>query len=152
VESAPRAYRLKASNAAPPISTSIGTIPEWVRRGWKEEEVKNNAPVDIQNAFTNAKTKGFSAVVVSGDPYFTSQMDTLVQAANGTNLIICYPFAVYMKAGTPPALQRSMYFGPDVELAYRYTGRKAGAVLQAAAGDLPDTGLDTCPTIGPVFI
>src|SRR4029077_20536403 len=27
VESAPRAYRLKASNAAPPISTSIGTIP-----------------------------------------------------------------------------------------------------------------------------
>src|SRR5262245_35631675 len=28
VESAPRAYRLKASNAAPPISTSIGTIPK----------------------------------------------------------------------------------------------------------------------------
>jgi hypothetical protein len=28
VESAPRAYRLKASNAAPPISTSIGTIPD----------------------------------------------------------------------------------------------------------------------------
>ena len=27
VESAPRAYRLKASNAAPPISTSSGTIP-----------------------------------------------------------------------------------------------------------------------------
>src|SRR5438132_5682655 len=27
VESAPRAYRLKASNAAPPISTSTGTIP-----------------------------------------------------------------------------------------------------------------------------
>jgi hypothetical protein len=28
VESAPRAYRLKASNAASPISTSIGTIAE----------------------------------------------------------------------------------------------------------------------------
>jgi hypothetical protein len=28
VESAPRAYRLKASNAASPISTSIGTMPE----------------------------------------------------------------------------------------------------------------------------
>src|ERR1700692_2480560 len=27
VESAPRAHRLKASNAASPISTSIGTIP-----------------------------------------------------------------------------------------------------------------------------
>jgi hypothetical protein len=27
VESAPRAYRLKASNAASPISTSCGTIP-----------------------------------------------------------------------------------------------------------------------------
>jgi hypothetical protein len=33
VESAPRAYRLKASNAAPPISTSIGTIPTPARRG-----------------------------------------------------------------------------------------------------------------------
>jgi hypothetical protein len=28
VESAPRAYRLKASNAAPPISTLPGTIPD----------------------------------------------------------------------------------------------------------------------------
>jgi hypothetical protein len=28
VESAPRAYRLKASNAASPISTSSGTIPQ----------------------------------------------------------------------------------------------------------------------------
>jgi alpha-L-fucosidase len=28
VESAPRAYRLKASNAASPISTSSGTIPK----------------------------------------------------------------------------------------------------------------------------
>jgi len=27
VESSPRAYRLKAGNAAPPISTSIGTFP-----------------------------------------------------------------------------------------------------------------------------
>jgi hypothetical protein len=31
VESAPRAYRLKAGNAAPPISTSIGTIPSTTR-------------------------------------------------------------------------------------------------------------------------
>jgi hypothetical protein len=33
VESAPRAYRLKASNAASPISTSIGTTPLRVRLG-----------------------------------------------------------------------------------------------------------------------
>src|SRR5450830_2017180 len=32
VESAPRAYRLKASNAASPISTSSGTIPGHVAR------------------------------------------------------------------------------------------------------------------------
>jgi len=31
VESAPRAYWLKASNAAPPISTSVGTIPGSMR-------------------------------------------------------------------------------------------------------------------------
>jgi len=33
VESAPRAYRLKASNAASPISTSSGTIPDCERTG-----------------------------------------------------------------------------------------------------------------------
>src|SRR5436190_16845188 len=32
VESAPRAYRLKASNAASPFSTSIGTIPSLKKR------------------------------------------------------------------------------------------------------------------------
>src|SRR6202521_367143 len=32
VESTPRAYRLKASNAAPPISTSAGTIPSEERK------------------------------------------------------------------------------------------------------------------------
>jgi hypothetical protein len=125
---------------------------EWVRRGWKEEEVKSNAPSDIQQAFSNAKIRGCSAAVVSGDSYFTSQMDTLVPAANGTTMKICYPFTVYLKASTPPASQQSMFFGPDIELAYRLTGRKAGAVLQVGKGDLPDTGLDTCPTIGPVFI
>ena len=32
MESAPRAYRLKAGNAAPPISTLIGTSPDWYRK------------------------------------------------------------------------------------------------------------------------
>jgi hypothetical protein len=32
VESAPRAYKLKASNAAPPISTITGTCPPGARR------------------------------------------------------------------------------------------------------------------------
>src|SRR5262245_19867978 len=36
VESAPRAYRLKESNAAPPISTSSGTIPADVRPDWAD--------------------------------------------------------------------------------------------------------------------
>jgi len=39
VESAPRAYRLKASNAAPPFSTSIGTIPQYEIKSDKTDHV-----------------------------------------------------------------------------------------------------------------
>jgi hypothetical protein len=48
VESAPRAYRLKASNAAPPFSTSAGTSARcapWVRRRAIEKIGLNAAPL-----------------------------------------------------------------------------------------------------------
>jgi hypothetical protein len=38
VESAPRAYRLKVSNAAPSISTSSGTIPRREQLGFGPHE------------------------------------------------------------------------------------------------------------------
>jgi hypothetical protein len=45
VESAPRAYRLKASNAASPISTSIGTIPGVDGRSLMLECIEVGAPL-----------------------------------------------------------------------------------------------------------
>jgi hypothetical protein len=44
VESAPRAYRLKASNAAPPISTFAGAIPPAAAQALK---VDGLAPVSL---------------------------------------------------------------------------------------------------------
>src|SRR5262249_48151096 len=51
VESAPRAYRLKASNAAPPISTSIGTIPT----AGIAHEIKN--PLNFVNNFSGVSAE-----------------------------------------------------------------------------------------------
>src|SRR6478672_8282438 len=48
VESAPRAYRLKASNAASPISTSIGTMPVTILIGFslaRPNRLFSGAPV-----------------------------------------------------------------------------------------------------------
>jgi hypothetical protein len=47
VESAPRAYRLKASNAAPPFSTSAGTSAEKVSDHMEKlPSVSNREPTD----------------------------------------------------------------------------------------------------------
>ncbi|MGA9050145.1 MAG: hypothetical protein WB422_01935, partial [Pseudolabrys sp.] len=51
VESAPRAYRLKASNAAPPFSTSAGTSADAMRR-----------------VITGDDLQGQSVIVIDGGP------------------------------------------------------------------------------------
>ena len=128
---------------------------QWHRHGgWSDVSVNQNSEAAIANAFTTAKNGGAKAVVISGDPYFTAHMDALVKAANGSQLLVCYPFSAYANAATPPAPKVSMIFGPDIEVAYRLVGRKAGILLDnfAANSKAPDLGLEICPTTAPVFI
>jgi len=129
---------------------------EWNRRKWRDEEIKTNSDAGIQTAFANA-AMNCGGVVISGDPFFTSSMNVVVQEANkaassASKMKICYPFSVYANATTGPLQkQNSMIYGPDLEAAYRMLGRKAGAILDNKA-DPPDTGLDPCPTTGPIFV
>lgn len=55
VESAPRAYRLKASNAAPPISTSVGTIQKRV--------IWRFAPEEAMGLEIGSKLDSFSVIL-----------------------------------------------------------------------------------------
>jgi hypothetical protein len=127
----------------------------WKVNKWPDVPVGDNDPDDITNAFA-AATRHADAVIVSGDPYFTSQMNTVVLAGNDPNnkLTVCYPFAVYMQATPTPLAKSSMIYGPDLEFAYRLLGHKSGAVLDAllAGNDLPDTGLDPGATASPIYI
>jgi hypothetical protein len=128
---------------------------QWHRHGgWLDVPVNQNSEIAIGNAFTAAKNGGAKAVVVSGDPYFTAHMDALVKAANASQLTVCYPFSAYANAPTSPAPKVSMIFGPDIEVAYRLMGRKAGVLLDnvAAGSKAPDLGLEICPTTAPIFI
>jgi hypothetical protein len=128
---------------------------QWHRNGWPDAPVANNTAVAITAAFTAAKLLG-EAVVVSGDPYFVAQVNTVVTAANDPptkQLFVCYPFSIYASATPAPLPGHSMFYGPDLEVAYRLLGRKAGIVLGSiGAGPTYDTGLELCPPTGPIFI
>jgi hypothetical protein len=125
----------------------------WVTdRDWPlHQEVKKNAESDIGAAFTNAKAAGAKAVVVSGDPFFTSRMNAVVAAANGSRLKVCYPFAVYKTANPAPTPGSAVIFGPNLEDAYNVMGQKAAAILSALASGAaaPSTGLDVAKTGNP---
>ena len=128
----------------------------WKGNGWPDVPITTNDDAHLTAAFTAAKQSA-DAVVVSGDPYFTSRMNTVVAAGNDgatKQLTVCYPFAVYMQATPTPRAGSSMIYGSDLEFAYRQLGRKSGAVLDAVAAGLdpPDTGLDIGAMTAPMYI
>jgi hypothetical protein len=122
----------------------------WTAQGWPAEPVRANDVSEFAKTFTRAKTKA-TAVVVSADPFFTSQMDDFVNAANDSNLNVCYPFEAYKNAQTKPASGRSMWFGPDLAAAYKLLGQKASAILDALNSHQPApfTNLDMMSPGGP---
>jgi len=124
---------------------------EWDRHDWPDVQAGGeNSDDAITTAFKMAKTMA-DAVVVSGDPYFTGRMNTVVQAATDQTLKVCYPFSGYAYATPAPAPKVSMLYGPDLEFAYRLLGRKA-AILLNNQKNPPQTGLDRCPTAAPIFL
>src|SRR5947209_20042146 len=61
VESAPRAYRLKASNAASPFSTSIGTIPSMGTDNWSIiKHLTENRSISLLSAIADCQICHYS--------------------------------------------------------------------------------------------
>lgn len=121
----------------------------WRSHGWPEQAAGSgdNSAIKFAKAFSSAAQKA-DAVVVSADPYFTQQKDDLVDAANTSNLKLCYPFEFYGTATPSPATGMSMWFGPDLNDAYGKMGTKAASVLSSPNGS---TGLDIANSAGPGY-
>jgi hypothetical protein len=122
----------------------------WTANGWPlDQQVRINSDAAITSAFAQAKASRAQGIVISGDPYFTSRMGTVVAAANGSQLKICYPFAAY--ANATPAPTSGIYLGPDLPAAYEQIGQMAGEILNAFASGVtaPNLGLVTAPSVGP---
>jgi hypothetical protein len=98
--------------------------------------VDQNNDQKIKKAFVDAKNlikDGVKAqgILISPDPFFTSRMDVVVQAAHATGLKICYPFETYKSAMPTNPGGRHIFVGPNPDLAASYyiVGEKVGASL-----------------------
>jgi hypothetical protein len=78
-----------------------------------------------------------AGIVVSGDPFFTSKRNRLVDLLNNTGKPVCYPFDVYLKNATRG---KSMRFGPDMTSQFKALGAKAKQVL-ASTVQIPSVGV-----------
>jgi hypothetical protein len=78
------------------------------------------------------------AIIVSSDPFFTSNAADIIAAAKNWGNPVCYPNELYGTATTGI----SMIYGPDLKTAYKALGVKAATYL-AAATKPASVGLDS---------
>jgi hypothetical protein len=120
-------------------------LPAWQAHNWPTVNVIiNNHVPNFVKAFQDAQHVA-DAAVVSSDPLFSYQRDSLVQEANNSGMPVCYPFEYDGQGGTMPN-PGSMWYGPDLVAAYQSMGVEVGHVLSA-----PDVArpLIDAPPAGP---
>jgi hypothetical protein len=100
------------------------------------------------NDFANLPAQT-QAVIVSGDPFFTSKASDLVAAASKWAKPVCYPNEIYTAA--KPLQGASMVYGPDLSTAYTSLGQKAADYLTANVKP-SQAGLDSPHPSGPNYI
>jgi putative tryptophan/tyrosine transport system substrate-binding protein len=94
--------------------------------------LKASPETDFDRALANAVQQHASGLVVSADPFFTSQRDRLVSAAAHHAMPAVYPWREYIAAGG------LMSYGPSITEAYHRIGVYAGRILKGARpNDLP---------------
>jgi hypothetical protein len=129
----------------------------WKNRGWPTviggvDADGDNDDDDFKRVFKRVvKKRNAKAIVISSDPFFARNRDKLVREANAPNstLPVCYPSQYFAKA-VPAPTSRDMWYGPDLDEAYRLLGEKAGGLLtQIIAGNATFMGLDTAQMLGP---
>jgi hypothetical protein len=111
--------------------TSFPGAPYEACGGPREPNDQMNLAQHVQNLINN----GADAVIVSADPYFSSQRDTLLDLLY--DVPVSYPFEHYRKAGkkhngVKPG--HNMRYGPDMQDGYQSLGVQ---VAQMIAGTPP---------------
>jgi putative ABC transport system substrate-binding protein len=127
-----KSYLFSYNTAKSPVSKS--ETDNWdKRRKWGNKQADHsNILTNFQAALADARGTQHNALIISADPYFTSQGASLVKAA-GTQIPVFYPFREYVEAGG------LISYGPNLKAAYRWLGMWAGMVLSDAKNidDLP---------------
>jgi putative ABC transport system substrate-binding protein len=91
-----------------------------------------SADNDFESAFASAMEQGAEALLVSADPFFTSNRDRITMLAASHKLPAVYPWREYAAAGG------LMSYGPSITNAFEQIGRYAGRILKGAKpADLP---------------
>jgi putative ABC transport system substrate-binding protein len=98
-----------------------------------------NDPNQIATKINEAKDNGATGLIISGDPFFTSQADAIVTAVKATGLPVCYPFKTYVKKHG----QGCVGYGNDLEQAYGLLGYFAYLLLNTSAPPKDTIGILT---------
>ncbi len=83
---------------------------------------------ELGKAFSEVVQQGAEALIVSADPFFTDQLEKIVELAAVYHLPASYPWSQYAHAGG------LMSYGPPLTWAYQQIGTYAGKILN---GDKP---------------
>jgi hypothetical protein len=119
-----------------------------------------NDPTKFGSDFTNIKTNGGKAVVISAAPYFYENMEPLIEAANTSDLYVCYPLLDYANIGGKTQPTPATLFGPalceaagnkyGVSNAYGLLGTMANQVLSGQSANPAFTSAPTPPN--PIYL
>jgi hypothetical protein len=99
---------------------------------------------EIQTAFNTFASSHHKAVIISADPFFTQNMEYLIQQANPKNKHVCYPFQEYKNTGagkTHPKHNNHTLHGPSLSDAYTRLG--------AIVSDIINNGNTASPRLEP---
>lgn len=144
---------LRKTLAPPPALTDVGlyynptsVLFQHETDNWNEINPPAGAPpISTAKAFsgsfltdfTGNLFQGLRVIIISADPFFTANMDALIQAANSwvdgaANRHVCYPLQEYANntGGNLPRKNKSTLYGPDLTQTYRVLGFLAKAAVE----------------------
>jgi putative ABC transport system substrate-binding protein len=101
-------------------------------RGWELFVLNASTPSEIDTAFATLRKQHVSALLVGGDPYFTSQREHIVELATRDAIPTMYFNREFVTKGG------LISYGNDVVDAYRQVGVYVGRILKGERpSDLP---------------
>jgi len=98
-----------------------------------------NNPAGFATDFNPAGTlfQGLRAIIISADPFFQDNKDTLIDAVNkwlipDASRYVCYPLQEYQNqnGSKQPTASRSTLYGPDLTTAYNVLGFLAKSAIE----------------------